>query len=160
MELLKQATNSISKCKLIPRSLCGEGISMGSPVNMCTVGSKVTWPTGGVISHSLITHPRCSQCCGVEESLPGWPEQCVVSLLSLCHVSAAEPLWLCVSKSDSHDVSVVGAKNNSQCLHPAFFLILTQVLHLFSASLRELGLSNTNILPWRRCRNGVKFPDA
>lgn len=57
MELLKQATNSISKCKLIPRNLCGEGISIGSPVNMCTIGSKVIWPTGGVISHSLIPIP-------------------------------------------------------------------------------------------------------
>lgn len=68
MELLKQATNSISNCKLIPRNLRGEGISIGSPVNMCTIGSKVIWPTGGVISHSFITHPRLQAvlwCAGV-----------------------------------------------------------------------------------------------
>lgn len=123
MELVKQATNSVSNCKLIPRNLCGEGISIGSPVNTCTIGSKVIWPTGGVIGHSLVTHPRLQQCCGVQESFPGWPEQCVVSLLSLCHVSPAEPLWLSVSKSSSHGVSVVEAKNKSAACIQLFFLL-------------------------------------
>lgn len=25
---------------------------------MCTIGNKVIWPTGGVICHILVTHPR------------------------------------------------------------------------------------------------------
>ena len=41
IEVLKQATNSISNCKLILRNISGEGINIGSPVNMCTMGNKV-----------------------------------------------------------------------------------------------------------------------
>lgn len=58
IEVLKQATNSISNCKLILRNVSGEGISIASPVNMCAIGKKVIWPIGGVIFHILVIRPR------------------------------------------------------------------------------------------------------
>lgn len=115
MQLLKQATNSINNCKLILRSLCGEGISIGSPVNMCTIGNKVIWPTGGVICH-IPRYPPQITVSVVCRSLSHDGQTSVWCPWCPCAVSAQlSPSGSMFAKSSSHDVSVVEAKRTSHC---------------------------------------------
>lgn len=162
MQLLKQATNSINNCKLILRSLCGEGISIGSPVNMCTIGNKVIWPTGGVICHILVTHPRLLSvlCVGVFPMMarpvcgvPGVPVP----------RQPRSPSGSMFAKSSSHDVSMVEAKRTSHCaclqlFSPEPCLSSALIFCWFEGTWAE---QHRHILPWKRCcGNGLKFPDA
>lgn len=146
MELLKQATNSISNCKLIPRNLCGEGISIGSPVNMCTIGNKVTWPTGGVISHSLIIHPRLQTvlwCVGVFPRITR--PVCGVPVVPVPCQSCWAPLAPCFQKQFPSCFCGGSKKTQVSLLASSFYLpSLAWVLHYFSATWRELRMSSTN----------------
>lgn len=164
MELLKQATNSISNCKLIPRNLCGEGISIGSPVNMCAIGNKVIWPTGGVISHSLVSHPRLQSvlwCAGVFPRMTR--PVCGVPVVPVPRQSCWAPLASCFQKQ-FHHVSVVEAKKKKpsqsaciQLLSPESCVSSALFFCQFEGTWDE---QHKHILPWKRCRNEVKFPDA